>query len=418
MRKYILSAVCLVVAAALNAQTTKQYFLDNPKSASGHYSTYPVPVESLTPAPAGYAPVYMSHYGRHGSRYHTSRSNYTNAYKTLKEAREAELLTSFGQSVYKRVKSLRSDAKGMDGSLTIVGTQEHKGIAERMYKAAPEIFAGDAVIGCSSTTAPRCILSMAANNERLKELNPALRISRTATEADEETLRNEKYQEDNKKDIGSVKKVVLEGLDASAFISRIFKDGIADIIDQKEQVKFMRQMFALYQITGCTAHTGINLDDVFTPEELFVLWNANNAAHYQQCANSKKHGKGVTGDAKPLLKEIIEDADDALAGNGKSADLRFGHDIGLAPLAALINVNGVGVRTEALDDVYTLWADFLVMPMAANIQFIFYRNAENDTLVKVLYNERESIIPGLKTVSGPYYKWSDLRQYFIGCLKK
>lgn len=417
MKKYLLSLVCLLAVLALHGQTTKQYVLDNPKCASGHYSTYPGPTGTLTPAPEGYTPFYMTHYGRHGSRYHTSRSSHTNAYKTLKTAKEAELLTPLGESVYKRVRNMRSDAKDMDGSLTFVGAQEHRDIAERMYKAFPEIFAGSAVLDCRATEAPRCILSMAANNERLKELNPSLRISRSANKANEESMRSEKYQHENSKDMGSVKKDILAELDPSAFIARIFKDGISSQIDQKEQVKFMRQMFALYQIAGCTAHTGVFFDDIFTPEELFILWNANNAAHYMQCANSKKHGKGVLGDAKPLLKDILERADEAMAGSGVSAHLRFGHDIGLAPLAALLDVNGIGICTDKVADVYKSWAEFLVMPMGANIQFVFYRNAADDILVKVLYNENEAQLPALKSVTGPYYSWKDVRQYFVSKLK-
>lgn len=417
MKRYFSILACILIAASLNGQTTKQDVLDNPILTRGHYSTYPAPTQALTPAPEGYAPVYISHYGRHGSRYHTSRSNHTNAYKTLKAAKEAELLTDLGKSVYKRVRSMRTDAGGMDGSLTVVGTQEHRAIAERMFNAYPEVFAGAAVIDCRSTEAPRCILSMAANNERLKELNPSLRMLRSATEGDEEILRCEKYRDKHSKEMGSVRKELLAELDASAFISRIFKAGIADVLDNKDQVKFMRQMFALYQIAGCTAHTGVNFDDVFTPQELFVLWRANNASNYAHNANSVKFGKGVLSDAKPLLQDILENADDALAGSGVSAHLRFGHDVALAPLAALLDVAGAGTKADPSDDVYKVWADFKVMPMAANIQFVFYRNAEGNVLVKVLHNEREVTLPGLKTKNSPYYEWKDVRQYIVSRLK-
>ncbi len=417
MKKNLFILVCLMCAFTMQAQTTKQAVIDNPVFTKGHYSTYPAPDGTLTPAPEGYAPVYISHYGRHGSRYHTSRSNHTNAYKTLKEAREADLLTSFGKTLYKKIRELRSDAKGRDGGLTPTGTQEHRGIAERMFNSYPEVFAADAIVNSRSTESARCILSMAANNERLKELNPSLRMYRSAFEGDEDFLRNEKYQKENKKDMGSVKKQLLENVDTKDFSKRIFKDGIWDIMDEKEMMKFMRHVFAVYQITGCTSHTGINLDDVFSPEELFSLWVANNAGNYAQCGNSKKHGKGVLKDAGALLKDILERADDALAGNGTAADLRFGHDIAVAPLAALLNVNGYGAKTEAGENAYEVWADFIVMPMATNIQFVFYRNTEGDTLVKLLYNERESTIPELKSVSGPYYKWKDLRGYFVNLIK-
>lgn len=417
MKKFMMILTGILLVTALQAQTTKQTVIDNPSFTRAQYSAYPVPTETLTPDPEGYAPVYISHYGRHGSRYHTSRSNHTNAYKTLKDAKEADLLTPLGKSLYKRIKELRSDAKGRDGGLTPAGVQEHRGIAERMFKAYPELFAGNAMIDCRSTEAPRCILSMAANNERLKELNPSLRINRSAYEGDEDFLRNEKYQEDNKKDMGIAKKALLGEIDASGFSARLFKDGISSMLDDKGMTKFMRQVYAVYQITECTSHTGINLDDIFTPEELFALWQAGNAGNYAHCGNSKKHGKGVLKDAKPLLKDFVERADDALNGNGISADLRFGHDIAIAPLAALLNINGYGAKADPAVNAYEVWADFNVMPMATNLQLVFFRNAGGHILVKVLYNEKESAVPGLKAASGPYYDWKELRTYFVGLLK-
>ena len=417
MKKYILSVVCLLSVMALHGQTTKQYVLDNPKCTSGHYSTYPLPEGVCTAAPDGYVPFYMTHYGRHGSRYHTSNSAHDNAYNVLKAAKDAKLLTPLGESVFKRVCAMRDDAMGMEGSLTFVGVDEHRGIAERMYASFPEIFADNAVINCRSTEAPRCILSMAANNERLRELNPSLRISRTSNKANEVSMRSEKYMHDNLKDMGSVKKEILAELDPSAFIGRIFKDGISSQLDKKEQLSFMRHMYALFQIAGCVAHTGVDFDEIFVPEELFILWNGNNASHYMQCANSVKHGKGVLGDAKPLLKDILDKADEVLAGSGVSAHLRFGHDIGLAPLAALLDVNGLGVHTDNAAEVYKQWAEFQAMPMGANLQFVFYRNAKNNILVKVLLNDVEAHLPALKSVSGPYYSWKDVRKYFLSKLK-
>ncbi len=417
MKRFALILTGILITSLMLAQTTKQEILDNPAFTRAQFSSYPVPTVTLTPAPEGYTPVYISHYGRHGSRYHTSRSNHTNAYKLLKEAKDADLLTSLGKSLYKRVKNLRTDAKGRDGGLTPLGAQEHKGIAERMYQAYPEVFRGNAMIDCRSTETARCILSMAANNERLKELNPSLRIFRSAYEGDEDFLRRDKYQKENKKDMGIVKKQLLDDLDATEFTKRIFKDGISDIADDKKLVKFMKDIYALYQITDCTSHTGINLDDIFTPEELFTLWEANNAGNYAHCGNSQKHGKGVLKDAKPLLKDFIERADDALEGNGISANLRFGHDTGIAPLAALLNINGYGARADAAEQAYKVWADFKVMPMAANLQLIFYKNASGDILVKVLYNEKESSISNIRTFNGPYYKWNELRQYLVNLLK-
>ena len=47
--------------------------------------------------------------------------------------------------------------------------------------------------------------------------------------------------------------------------------------------------------------------------------------------------------------------------------------------------------------------------MASNIQLIFYRAPGKDVLVKVLHNEGEVLLQGLTPVTGPYYRWTDLK---------
>ena len=61
------------------------------------------------------------------------------------------------------------------------------------------------------------------------------------------------------------------------------------------------------------------------------------------------------------------------------------------------------------------WANYRIFPMASNIQLIFYRpkkGKDGDVLVKALLNEREVALPG-NPVTGPYYKWADLKAYYL-----
>jgi hypothetical protein len=110
-------------------------------------------------------------------------------------------------------------------------------------------------------------------------------------------------------------------------------------------------------------------------------------------------------------------AEKAIGKNGVSADLRFGHDTGLAPLLALLNVNGFGETAGSDDKIYETWADFIVTPMGSNIQFIFYRHAKTGAIiVKVLHNEKESTLP-IKTDIFPYYHWEDVSSYFDSLIK-
>ena len=51
------------------AQTSKKEIFKDINRTGSNYFAYPGPTaKKLTKAPAGYAPFYISHYGRHGSR--------------------------------------------------------------------------------------------------------------------------------------------------------------------------------------------------------------------------------------------------------------------------------------------------------------------------------------------------------------
>ena len=64
----------LFIPSAL-AQGVKSLIQQHPSYASCNYHVYPDSITAvLTPAPAGKKPFYISHYGRHGSRYINSRS--------------------------------------------------------------------------------------------------------------------------------------------------------------------------------------------------------------------------------------------------------------------------------------------------------------------------------------------------------
>ncbi|MDE5637625.1 MAG: hypothetical protein K2I43_06365 [Alistipes sp.] len=96
---------------------------------------------------------------------------------------------------------------------------------------------------------------------------------------------------------------------------------------------------------------------------------------------------------------------------GVAADLRFGHGEGLMPLAALMNLSGASTAESDPEKVEEAWNDYMVTPMAGNIQWIFYRNAKGRVLVKFLLNEREATIP-LESATAPYYDWKAVRRYY------
>ena len=117
-----------------------------------------------------------------------------------------------------------------------------------------------------------------------------------------------------------------------------------------------------------------------------------------------------------MLKNFIETADTIV--NNKSfvgATLRFGHEVYVLPMATLMELGDAGIEVSDLDRLDYSWANYRIFPMASNVQLIFYRpkkGKDGDVLVKALLNEREVTLPGTP-VTGPYYKWADLRAYYL-----
>ena len=100
MRKnnLLLVALFLLVAAAATAQTTKEEMKRDIFRTGSNYFAYPGPKQQqLTPAPEGYEPFYIFHYGRHGSRYMSDNKYYVTAINMLDSAKNEGLLSDKGK---------------------------------------------------------------------------------------------------------------------------------------------------------------------------------------------------------------------------------------------------------------------------------------------------------------------------------
>ncbi|MDE6448290.1 MAG: histidine-type phosphatase, partial [Muribaculaceae bacterium] len=169
-------------ALSLPAQSTKEETLSDLNRTGGVYYAYPVTESHNTPAPKGYEPFYVSHYGRHGSRYLISDSDYRSVADKLHEADRAGALTPLGRDVMQRVDSVMVETSLRGGDLSPLGVRQHRDIAERMYRAYPQVFRDGTDISARSTLVVRCVLSMDAIRERLKDLNPKLDIPRESSQ--------------------------------------------------------------------------------------------------------------------------------------------------------------------------------------------------------------------------------------------
>ena len=171
----------LFVETQVMAQTPQEDFKRDVTLSACNYVAYRGPQKALTPAPKGYKPFYLSHYGRHGSRYMIGKAAYDVPYYTLLKAQQEGKLTPKGEETLKKVTFIREEARGRDGELTPLGALQHQGITRRMMERFPEIFAGKTNIEARSTVVIRCILSMENGLQQMLRMNPQLQIFHDAS---------------------------------------------------------------------------------------------------------------------------------------------------------------------------------------------------------------------------------------------
>ena len=417
MKKVIFISVLLSLSSLFTlAQTTREEFFSDSRHAGGIYQQYIYVNAPVTPAPRGYKPFYISHYGRHGSRWLSSASPYVNPDTILGKAHAAGKLTALGESLYERVSIAAADAYMRYGDLSELGAMEHRDIAGRMFHSFPEVFSTKKGRECNiysrSTTVPRCILSMAANNERLKELNPAINMTREASARN--SYLNNAYGLYKRDSLNAVTNRFLEeNLDTEHFVSMVFTDPEYAEEHVTSPLSFMNDLYAIASDLQDIPHLDISMSDIFSREELFILWQASNFRRYYFFTSQE-----ALDSTKLLLRDILDCAEDAIEGNNISADLRFGHDSYISPLFALMDINGTFRQEPDIEKVYTSWSDFRISPMGANLQLIFFRNDKTgDIIVKVLHCEKEAVIP-VETDIPPFYHWKDFKAYYEGKLTK
>lgn len=397
------------------AQTTFVEIAASPDKAAGLYYKYPVTKSQNTKAPKGFKPFYISHYGRHGSRYLVEPSHYGKPYEILEQADKAGALTDFGKDVMNRLAIIKEDAAGREGELTQIGVKQHHDIAQRMYKSFPEVFAGEPVLSARSTTVMRCAHSMAAFCEGLKELKPSLNIPRESGKRYMKYLANVSPQGAafTKRDSPSSKRsteFAKEVTEADRLMTAIFKDGDYIETNKIDGKELMRSLFLIATDVPNT-ECEVRLDDLFTPEERFKLWKNFNYHYYNHISNPTSAQGAILDNARPLLANIVASADEAIASGKNGADFRFGHDSCIVPLLGLMKVDGCYGSTDDPHELHKIYADYKISPMAANLQMIFFHNKKGEVIVKLLLNEREVGIP-VETDMYPFYKWDDAKNYF------
>ena len=390
------------------------------------YDRYPA-TKPLTAAPAGYEPFYMSHYGRHGSRWLIGKNDYSRVADVLNKAKTQGKLTAKGEETLMLLERFIPCTVKRFGDLTTVGERQHHGIGKRMAEHFPEIFkTKNLPIDARSTIVPRCILSMMAECEELMAANPTARIHNDVSESLQYYLnqpRSDKLKEQSKLVSRKDKRAYQERISKPERLMRVLFNDQQWVGDSINAVNLMWELFEV--ASNMQSHdTDIDLLQLYTAEEMYSQWCIRNWSWYLDYGAAPQTGGIMPFSQANLLKNIIETADTVLGSQPSKANiqatLRFGHEVCVMPLACLLELDSCGISVADPDQLDQYWRNYNIFPMACNIQLVFYRpkkGKDGDVLVKALLNEREASMP-VKTTQWPYYKWKDLRKYYSEKLRK
>ena len=391
--KKILLAVLWCIGMVASAQTF------SPERTGGVYFAYPVTASQRLAMPDGYEPFYISHYGRHGSRWLPSEDRYE---WVAAQFEDDTNLTPLGKNVKRRLKKICKNAQGNAGLLTRLGEKQHQGIATRMVQNYPEVFAGeDAAVQARSSTVPRCRASMLAFCGELP--------CKTEPMTDPAFMAYINYESAELKAL-SARTKRQPAIDTRRFIGALFKDG-SKVADDKKLLSELHTIASDMQ----DIPLNISLWDIFTKKEMTSVHAANNE-RMTICNGDTLLNEGIPARSSIALWQNIEDEADAMiAKGGHGASLRFGHDTALYRLLTLLKLQLPGTGMED------------ILPMGANLQMVFLRgNGQQRTsdlgsgqqrtfsdfvLVGFLLNERPTQIARLSPVSSHFYSWEEVKQY-------
>lgn len=411
MKRFLPLVLLLAAMPAAYAQLSPEmdaYLRAFPQRASFNIHSYEfLPLED-TPAPRGFKPFYISHYGRHGSRAHSSDEPYVLLRDCLRAASEEGIITPAGDSLLVCAEQMIACHNGMDERLTPRGAREHEQLARRMYQRYPGVFRHGEVHAISSVVV-RCLVSMAAFTSSLKSCKSDLTITWDCGAQFQRIISPPTDKSIMKRASGISHGPLTDiPIDTMAIYARFFKDPVRGKALSGKSRKFVSAIFNLAQFAEA-----YDIDENrfhFLPWEAVTTGYARHAlSFYLGRCNSLDLGDECLPQFKPLVADIVKKADAAIAGAPVAADLRFGHDMPFLALCSCFGLEGYAYPRLTAEEAYRNWNGTLHCPFAANLQMIFYKNRKGEVLVKFLANERETLIPALKAVSGPYYKWEDVK---------
>lgn len=401
-------------------------------------SYYPQQTKYANP-PKGYKPFFINHVGRHGSRFMTKAGGDSLLWKFLEAAKGENGLSSLGSQWLQNVNWLIGVQNGHYGDISLQGAEEHKNIAARLRKQYSPVFQkGD--IDVWYTHKIRTYQSAQGFLESFQDYPKSDVHYLTQPESNETMLRFYDYSPAYETYIKStLVKAKIDSIQNQPILSKaenavalrfISKPVWENWAKQKSKITingktfamtpevFTQALFDVYGV-GLSAKTEMKSNSKivlqwkspFTNQEGRILSESNDVEDYLVKGPGLDKNGIQASIALPLLVNFIQTGNSAVNGTLKrEAVFRFTHAEAISPFATLLEIKGTDSAVYAIADFSKVWQAGRIIPMAANIQWIFYKKGK-DVLVKVLLNEKEAHLT-IQTETFPFYKWKDVKAFY------
>lgn len=421
MRKFVLSLLLALLALGASAQRegVREEVRSDWNKASGLDCLYDMVPKAQSPAPKGYEVFYISHYGRHGSRFAYTDKAYTVPLEMLRAAAREGNLTERGVRLHSDMEAFWEKNRFRVGDLTPLGWRQHEFVAREMVRSFPSVFGKGCRVEAASSPTIRSIVSMTAFLSAFGAAAPKAEVYGHQSTLDIQAA-NPNYKKNPFRykgpdipfpyDENPEKFFLRKFPQYKEVLGRLFKDPDKGLGGRNPWDVYFNLYMLVAGMNSLEEEDRIPFDGFLSADEFATLWETDNYERLREYLPYRISCSSV-------VEDIIAKADARLVSGEKGADLRFGHDHVVMGLLLLMDIDDFGKIPSGADDVVKYFQSFR-SPMAANLQFVFYTpkkcSKEKDVLVKFLLNGDEARIGTLEPVRGPYYKWAEVRSYLEG----
>lgn len=413
MIRHILAAMAVTLTAALTAYAADPTATDyTVNDCLGSQRPYPDIDDERQAVPDSLTVVFVNHVGRHGARFPASPRSYTAVQTALMRADSLGTITPTGRRLLAIVGHVTDYAHNRWGALDSLGMAEQRGIASRMFRNYSALFDSGTVNAISSYS-PRCVMSMYEFTHQLDRLNNNVEIRTSSGRVNSPLMRPFDTDRDyldfmRRREWQGPYELYLRTTVPASVVTRLLGDKYPIARDEAQDLAM-----DVYGVVAGWAAMGLPYkpEEFVSRADLNSLWSVFNLRQYLQRTATTL--SAVPADiASDLLLDLINTTDAAAGGKAPaSVCLRFGHAETLMPLLSLMKLRGCNYLTNYFDTVGLHWRDFDVVPMAANLQLILFKDRNGRYLVRVDLNETP--VPLMPDSDALYTPWDVARQYLL-----